>query len=201
VDVGASDVLKHLKLGGMIDYRGQNDTWAVMGDVLYAKVAGDGSKAYGPFTLSLNAQDKVTIVEGDVGYRVTPLILAFVGARYYKTEVEVTATSTGPLQVRTGVATRSQDWVDPIIGVSADIPLAQNWTFRLRGDVGGFSAGAKFSWQGVAAVGWQAAKNLQLALGFKYLREEYTHSNSTDPDYFRYDIAMAGPALGIAYTF
>jgi hypothetical protein len=199
VDLGADQVLQNLKIAGMLDYRGQNERWAVLADVLYADLSASGSKTEGPFTLHLTAGEKITIVETDVGYRVTPMLLAFVGARYYGVSVSLDATSDGPIQDRTGSASRSVDWIDPVIGLSAEVPFAQHWALRLRGDVGGFGVGAQFSWQGIAAVTWQATKIMQVVGGYKYLREEYESGSGSN--YFKYDIAMSGPAVGVAFTF
>jgi opacity protein-like surface antigen len=199
VDLGADQVLKNLKIAGMLDYRGQNERWAVLADVLYADLSASGSKTQGPFTLHVTAGEKITILETDVGYRITPMFLAFVGARYYGVSVSLDATSDGPIQSRTGSASRSVDWVDPVIGLSAEVPFAEHWSLRLRGDMGGFGVGAQFSWQGVAAVTWQVTKTIEVVGGYKYLREEY--ENGAGSNYFKYDIAMSGPALGVAFTF
>ena len=200
VDLSSGDVLSHLKIGGMLDYRGQNDRWAVIGDVLYAHLTADGSKPIGPFTLSVEGGEKLTVAEADFGYRPDPRFLIFAGLRYTNVSMDVTATATGPSSANpTGSAERTQNWVDPVIGASADIPLAERWTLRLRGDVGGFGAGAKFAWQGVGLVSWQATKMIQVVGGYRYLREEYESGSGTD--YFRYDIAMSGPAIGASFTF
>jgi opacity protein-like surface antigen len=199
VDLSSGDVFSHLKIGGMLDYRGQNDHWAVIADAMYAHLTASGSKPIGQFALNVEGGEKLTVIETDVGYRVTPQLLAFAGIRYTNVSMDITANATGPVNSPTGSAERSQNWVDPVVGLSADFPLAERWSVRLRGDVGGFGVGAKFAWQGLGVVSWQATKLIQVVGGYRYLREEYESGSGTD--YFRYDIAMSGPALGVSFTF
>jgi hypothetical protein len=199
VDLSSGDVLSHLKIGGMLSYRGQNDQWAVIADALYAHLTASGSKPIGPYTLNVEGGEKLTVLETDIGYRLTPQILALAGVRYTNVNMDLSANATGPTTTPTGSAERSQNWVDPVIGMSADIPLATDWSLRLRADVGGFGVGAKFAWQGLGMVSWQATKLLSVVGGYRYLREEYESGSGTD--YFRYDIAMSGPAIGASFTF
>src|SRR5262249_14644022 len=44
----------------------------------------------------------------------------------------------------------SVDWVDPFVGARLRQQLAAGQEFVLRGDVGGFGAGSRFSWQAIA---------------------------------------------------
>lgn len=199
VDIGADQILQNLKIAGMLDYRGQNERWAVIADVIYANISASGSKGEGPLTLTVKADQEITVFETDVGYRLTPMLLGFVGARYYNVSANIDASANGPVQAVTGSAGGSKDWIDPVVGVSADFPFAERWALRLRADMGGFGVGADFSWQGLAAVSWQATKSIHVVAGYKYLREEYESGSGTG--YFRYDIAMSGPALAVAFTF
>jgi hypothetical protein len=199
VDLGADQILKNLKIGGMLDYRGENERWAVLADVLYANISIDGSKTEGPATLHVTAGEKITIVETELGYRLTPVILAYAGARYYNVDASLDATANGPVQELTGSADRSKGWVDPVVGLSADMAFAEHWSLHVRGDIGGFGVGAKFAWEGLAAVSWDATKTIHVIGGYKYLREEYESGSGTN--YFQYDMAMSGPALGVAFTF
>jgi opacity protein-like surface antigen len=199
VDMSSGDVFSNLKIGGMLDYRGENDQWAVIADALYADISAHGSKPVGPLTLSVTGSEQLTIVETDVGYKLMPNVLAFAGLRYNDVNLDLSASATGTVVDATGSSSKGQNWVDPVIGISGEFPLSESWSLRLRGDVGGFSVGAKFAWEGVAVVSWQASKSIQVLGGYKYLREEYENGSGTN--YFRYDIALQGPALGVAFKF
>jgi hypothetical protein len=199
VDLSSGQILSNLKIGGMLDYRGENDQWAIIADALYADISAKGSKPVGPLTLNVTGGEQLTVIETDYGYKVTPGILAFGGLRYTNVSASVTANATGTVVDATGSAGRSQNWVDPVIGISGEFPLSETWSLRVRGDIGGFNVGAKFAWEGIAAVSWQASKSIQVLGGYKYLREEYENGSGTS--YFRYDIAMQGPALAVAFRF
>lgn len=54
------------------------------------------------------------------------------------------------LEVVGGRATRRSgriQWVDPVVGLQVRHEFAPGEEFRIRGDIGGFGAGSKFSWQ------------------------------------------------------
>jgi hypothetical protein len=199
VDLSSGDVFSNLKIGGMLDYRGENEQWAVIADALYADISAHGSKPVGPLTLSVSGGEQLTIVETDVGYKFMPGVLAFAGLRYSDVNLDLSASATGKVVDATGSSSKGQNWVDPVIGVSGDFPLSDAWSLHLRSDVGGFSVGAKFAWQAIAVFSWQATKSIHVLAGYKYLREDYESGSGTN--YFRYDIALQGPALGVAFKF
>jgi hypothetical protein len=199
VEMTSGQIFSNLKIGGMLDYRGENDQWAVIADALYADISAHGSKPVGPLTLSVSGGEQLTIVETDVGYKFMPNVLAFAGIRYNNVNLDMSAAATGMVIDATGSSSKGQNWVDPVIGISGAFPLSEAWSLHLRGDVGGFNVGAKFAWQGVAAVSWQATKSIQVLGAYKYLREDY--ESGTGTNYFRYDIALQGPALGVAFKF
>src|SRR5262249_57600243 len=66
---------------------------------------------------------------------------------------------------RAGVltASKSVSWVDPLVGVRLRHQLAPGWNFALSGDVGGFGAGSKFSWQALAALDYEFCRTKTLS--------------------------------------
>jgi hypothetical protein len=62
VDLSSGDVFSHLKIGGMLDYRGENAQWAIIADALSADISAHGSKPVGPLTLGVTGGQQLTIV-------------------------------------------------------------------------------------------------------------------------------------------
>jgi hypothetical protein len=90
-------------------------------------------------------------------------------------------TASGTLNVfdltfsRVGVisAEKSVSWVDPLVGARLRHQFAPAWNFVVSGDVGGFGAGSKFSWQVLAALDYEICRSRTVTgsalLGYKAL--------------------------------
>lgn len=86
-----------------------------------------------------------------------------------------------------------------LVGAQLRVPLPQNWSFNLRGDVGGLDAGSSFAWQGLASLRWQATPRFGLIVAYRQIEMDYEDGSGDGA--FVYDLAMSGPALGFAFTF
>ena len=196
VDVNASlsDILDALEMAAMGSYRGSKDRVSVLFDVVYAGLGGSDT---GPLEAARADVDiDQLVIEGDLGYAFTDHLHGFVGMRYVdlKSRIRLRDELEGESTVR-GEA----DWIDPVIGLYYQAPISGKWSLSLRGDVGGFGVGSDFAWQGVGIVRWQASPGFGVLLAYRYLSSDY--DKGKDENYFRYDMAMQGPALGVVFTF
>lgn len=197
VDIGFSDIWDNLEFGGMLSYLGERGPWAIMADAIYMDLETDKSGTVGPIQIDATAEVQQTALEVDVGYRVTERVLAFAGLRYNDLDSDLTVISTGPGGTR--IAGMSESWVDPVIGAIAEIPLGERWSLGLRGDIGGFGVGSDFAWQALATVRWRATPTIHVIGGYRYIDMDYEDGSGTS--LFKYDMAMSGPGLGVAFTF
>ncbi len=101
--------------------------------------------------------------------------------------------TTGALDV-VREADGSENWIDPVIGAHYTLPFNDTWSASLRGDIGGFGVGSDFAWQGIATLRWQATPGFGVLAAYRYMAMDY--DNGSGNDYFKYDMAMSGPALG-----
>lgn len=86
-------------------------------------------------------------------------------------------------------------WVDPIIGVRAQISLTR-WLFlATQCDVGGFGAGSQIAWNLNATIGVNWTRNLFTELGYRYYYVDYQRSGVT------YNMAEAGLFMGLGVKF
>ena len=73
----------------------------------------------------------------------------------------------------------------------------------LRGDVGGFDVGSRFSWQAVGAYNFQFAKTQYGVwsgiIGYKALYADYSQGSGVT--FYRYNITEHGPILGLSLQF
>jgi hypothetical protein len=194
VNVSFSDILSNLKFGAMAAYRGSTGPYFVQVDGIYMKLAADKTGPNG--LLFGDAEVDQTLLEADFGYAVTEQIGVFAGARYNNLDMDVSAT--GPLN-NTLSASRTESWVDPLLGARAEVPLGEKWSASLRGDIGGFGVGADFAWQAVAALRWQTSERIGVLFAYRYLDVDYEDGSGSG--FFKYDVATSGPGVAAVFTF
>lgn len=193
IDASFADVLEDLEMGFMAAYRASRGDFSVVVDTLYM---GLGVTERGPrdrFEADVDL-DQVAL-EVDAGYDVAERLTVFGGLRYV--DLQVTVKVAGP----SGTVFRGdgeEGWVDPVIGVHYTIPIADAWWANVRGDIGGFGVGSDFAWQAVANLRWQASERIGVLLAYRYMDIDY--ENGEGRNYFLYDMAFSGPALGVVFT-
>jgi len=193
VNMSFGDILDNLEMGFMGAYRGTRDRFSVTVDGIYM---GLGSAGRGPagFVKADVDMDQVAL-EVDAGYEVIERLTVFGGLRYIDLSVDIK--TTGPLGTQQGSG--GEDWIDPVIGAAYTMPFADKWSFTLRGDIGGFGVGSDFAWQGVGTLRWQASERVGVVAAYRYIDMDYDTGEGAG--YFEYDMSIAGPALGVVFTF
>lgn len=193
VDMSFGDILDNLETGFMGMYRATRERWSVTVDGIYMGLGGNGRGPAGYVKADVDLDQ--TALEVDVGYEVLERLTVYGGLRYVDLSVDLD--TSGPL----GEQSRemSKDWVDPVIGAFYAIPVADKWTLVLRGDVGGFGVGSDFAWQGITTVRWQVTESFGVAAAYRYMDMDYEDGKGSN--YFNYDMAISGPAMGVVFTF
>lgn len=200
VDLSFGDIWDNLDIGGMMSYRGErDDRLVVMLDAIYMNLSADKTHAEGPVQVYAEAGIQQTAIEGDVGYRLTDHVITYAGLRYNDINADLKVVRTGPGPGETRTPGTNESWVDPIIGAIGEYPLSDTWTVALRGDMGGFGMGSDFAWQGTGSVTWQASELVSVVGGYRYIHMDY--DNGSGLGYFKYDMGMSGPFLGVGFTF
>jgi opacity protein-like surface antigen len=57
------------------------------------------------------------------------------------------------------------------------------------GDVGGIIFGSDVTWQGIATVNYQVSRKMNLGVGWRYFKVDYSKGD------FLYDVAQSGPII------
>jgi hypothetical protein len=191
IDASFSDILEDLEMGAMVAYRGESERYALTLDTIYMGLGAQGD--IGPSTAEVDVDELV--VELDWCWRIDPMTDLFVGARYWGISTDLALSGPGP-----GASVNAdEEWIDPLIGARHTLPLAEDWSLTLRGDIGGFGVGSDFSWQAVARVNWQMTQSSLLAFGYRAVAVDYEDGSGTDE--FRYDVTTSGFLAGFAFTF
>jgi len=100
-------------------------------------------------------------------------------------------------------AEKSVSWFDPLVGARIRHQFAPTWNFVLSGDVGGFGAGSKFSWQVLALLEHEICRSRTVTwsamLGYKALSVDYEQGSGLT--LYKFDMTMHGPIFGVTARF
>lgn len=194
IDLAFSDILENLEFGFMGSYRASRDRYSITVDAVYM---GLGATEEGPGgVLKADVDLDQLGIEADFGYALNERLTLLAGLRYVRLDADLRVT--GPLDIERS-ASETQDWVDPVVGAIYAWPFAQDWTLILHADVGGFGIGSDFAWQGIATLRWQLSPRTALVLAYRHIDMDY--EDGEGDDFFKYDVATTGPAMGAVFTF
>lgn len=119
----------------------------------------------------------------------------YAGARYSGLDLELRPANDSD---RSG----SKDWIDPIVGAKAVIPIAERWHLMINGDVGGFGVNSDFTWSATAVVGYGFHlfdRPASVMLGYRAIGWDY--SDGSGDEEFTFDAIMHGAILGFSLHF
>ena len=210
----------------------RNGPLSFYADLLWARMqfAGSISGARNPVfnaVVAANAEARlkqtIAIVEGGVTYEVTrwgyggspyafTAIDAVAGARLWrigidlKLDLAASAALPGVGLSQTGFRSISgsgtMTWVDPFFGARVRQQVDQKNAFFVKGDVGGFGAGSRFSWQ--AAGGYThdfqfAGFNWTSMIGYRALYVDYSQGSNDRQSGM--NAVLHGPTVGVGLRF
>jgi hypothetical protein len=213
-------------------FEARNGPWSLYADLAYLRLATDRSGTRvrsvnplvgGTLTASASATLRMFIGEFAVAYEIfgsgapagTPgsatAIDLYGGGRVWWQEAEASLALTaglaiGDLVISGGRAiARGGDvaWVDPFIGARVRHRFSPSTELVVKGDVGGFGAGSKFSWQAAGTLNWDFARSEHAVwtavIGYRALYADYSQGGGRT--LYEYDILMHGPVLGVTARF
>lgn len=93
-------------------------------------------------------------------------------------------------------------WVDPIVGGRVRQQIDQKNAFYVKGDIGGFGAGSKFSWQAAGGYthDWQlAGLNWTTMIGYRALYVDYSQGSNDNQSGMK--SVLHGPTVGVGLRF
>lgn len=192
VDVSFQDLVDHLRLGVMMAYAAERDPWTIGVDAIYMNL--EASKADGALAAEADAND--AIVSIDAAYRLSERLEVLGGIRYNEIEADLAVSG---LPGGAVMASGRESWVDPYVGGRYTLPFAQDWSFTLRADVGGFGVGAESAWQLVTRFNWHASDRVDVLFGYRVLDVDYDDGEGEQR--FLFDIQTSGPLVGVGWRY
>ncbi len=119
----------------------------------------------------------------------------YAGARYNSIELELEPENLAS-------RSRSESWIDPIVGAKLVLPISEHWQFQINGDVGGFGVSSDFTWSTTAAFGFNFEffdLPATVLLGYRGMGWDYSDGSGNDE--FAFDVTQHGPLLGLSLHF
>jgi hypothetical protein len=217
----------------MGDFEARNGPFGVYTDLAYSKLTTSGDSIHsrglapgvtGTIGTSSSATIKLGIFEAGGLYEVArftmphgespgiPTAIDLVaGARHWYQEGSVSfnlsaALDVSDLTLRRNLAVdkgKSIDWTDPLVGARVRFMVAPGQTIFVRGDVGGFGVGSKFSWQAIGGYSFDFAEKNGITysgiIGYRALYVDYVQG--TGRNRYGFDVLTYGPVVGVGFSF
>ncbi|MCU9836824.1 porin family protein [Ruegeria sp. WL0004] len=189
------DALDNLDFAFMGAFGASNGQWSFLADYMMTDISFGNPTPGGAFS-GINTAAKTQVLNAYAAYRVhqTPDLAVDLaaGLRWFDTRTTLTALP-GILPGRTVVA--NDNWVDPVIGLRAQVRMSDKWSGIAFFDYGGFQSDSE-SWQALLTADYQLNDNWRLRFGYRYLSVDHTLSNGND-----YSFTQSGPVFGATYRF
>ncbi|MDP3419155.1 hypothetical protein [Falsiroseomonas sp.] len=189
------DVLSDLDAGIFITGLAIRDRFVISADVSYVATSRKGELLAAPPVSAKGSLDQfsTTLLAGYRAVEQPGFSLDLLGGlRAWSIEAEAEARVAGTPFAR---QTATLDWVDPILAVRLRGDISPRLSAHVIGDIGGFGAGARFTWQLAGLVNYQLSENLYASGGYRHLATDYREGGR------RLDFSLSGPILGLTYRF
>jgi len=208
VDIKPGSYLENLDFVGMLDLQVQKGRWSLLADIIYLDFS-DSQTAHFPGVLP-GGGGWTTGADWDL----QALVLEFAGAysvfrneylnfdllagvRYTEIDGKVSLDITGPRPawVRSQTFSKTESFVDPIVGFKGKFELGKKWYLPYYFDIGGFSVDSDLTLQAFTGIGYRFCDWFSMVLGYRYLYYDFGDSQLVK------DLNFYGATLGFSFTF
>ncbi len=194
--VNPGDIFDNLDFGFMFFFEASTDKWAVNLDLLYMDLSKKGVTPLTSRNAEIGMKQLAITVNGL--YRLNPWLEVGLGGRINSLDASVNIAA-GDYILPGRDFSMNQTWFDPLIAARAMTQLNNKWRFGMFANIGGFGIGSDFAWEINPSVGYQFSKLFEIEIDYRWLGMDY--ETGTGTDYFKYDMVISGPELGLLFHF
>ncbi len=198
IKVSAANLLSHFRLGVLGAGEARRNRIVSTLDFLYLRLGSDKAIPFPPQegVIYANLTANIVILTPKVGYRLInqeKLKADFLtGFRYWYFGENLSFNPANALNF-----SKSQNWVDPLVGGRVITPLSPKTGVTIAGDVGGWGTGSQLEYQVVGLLGYKIKPNLTLQAGYRYLYFDYQRFTQVNP---RINLAFSGVIFGATWN-
>jgi len=196
VDLSFGDILKDFNGGlmGVAEMRLGN--WGFIADAMFTQVT-SGATLPGPYFSSVKLRSQTLTLQATALYRLysdaTFDVDLGAGLRFWNLDNRL---KIGPGALNLAIEhSEAENWLDPVVAGRLIARLGGPWSVTLIGDIGGFDAGSRLTWQALGTVNYHWTENWVFHAGYRALHVDYRKGR------FLYDTTMHGPILAATYRF
>jgi hypothetical protein len=177
----AADLLSNFRFGLMGAVEARRNRLLTTVDTIWIRLEDDKALPF-PNVGADSATLKMTefLLTPNVGVRLLDGKMikadALAGIRYWHFGENVTF-SPGTLGFN---FSKSQNWVDPVVGGRIAIAVLPKVGITVAGDVGGWGAGSQLEYQVVGLLGYKIKPKMTLQAGYRYLYVDYEKNSGLD---------------------
>ncbi len=199
MEISFGDLFKAMKFGGQAHLELKQNKWGAIFDTTYMNIGEDNLAIQIPLVeASANYGFKIWMYEFMGTYRLAGRmdngLEMLIGARYTRQKLNMNITL-GPLELSGGY---DEDWIDPIIGARYYAALGSRVFISLRGDVGGFDVGSKFSYQLAGLLGFRISRVIDIGVGYRHMDIDYSNKKEGGR-LFKFDGYQTGFLVGLNF--
>lgn len=196
VDLSFADILKDFNGGLMGAAEMRLGDWGFIADAMFTQVT-SGATLPGPYFSSVKLRSQSLTLQASVLYRLYSDasfdIDLGAGLRFWNLDNRL---KIGPGALNLAIEhSEAENWLDPVLAARLIARLGGPWSVTLIGDIGGFEAGSRLTWQALGTVNYSWSENWMLHAGYRALHVDYRKGS------FLYDTTMHGPILAATYRF
>jgi opacity protein-like surface antigen len=208
VNTGPDNYLENLDFAGMLDLQVQKGRWTLLADIIYVDFSGNDTAKFpgalpgsGGWTVAADWDLQALLLEFAGAYSVfRNEYLNFdllAGVRYAGVDGKVDLDIIGPPPafVSSQTFSKTESFVDPIVGFKGKFELGKKWYLPYYFDIGGFSVDSDVTLQAFAGIGYRFCDWFSMLLGYRYLYYDFGDSKLVK------DLNLYGGALGFSFTF
>jgi hypothetical protein len=178
--------LDNLDIAGFLSAEARKGRWSLLVDTFY--VSYSDRYALGPLTAEARLSGGAVELSALCRPAAIDHLALIAGLRTVSLELDL-ALDPGP------AARQRETWVDPIVGVRFNYPLAERWELVARADVGGFGIGSDRDVNLYLGAAVEIGHSSSLVFAYRHLAVEFE-----EPDY-RVDLAVTGLLIGWQFRF
>ncbi len=195
VHLTPTEILDHLDATFMATVTVERGRFGLFGDLVYFKIS-DASATHRLLSVEARLDEAFTAGTLAASYRLyenhSSSITGLAGVRLWSFDTSIAFTDR---RFRPVSARDTIQWVDPVFGFTGRRDLTEKLFVTATGLVGGFGAGAEFSWDAFVGVGYEFNDSIFMTLGYRGLGTDYSDNDDL------IDLTAHGPLLGIGLKF